>query len=716
MEKIIAACATDDGVLFINRRFLDARKYDVYEIGRKKIEHLASIPNTVSGETSQLYELMDEHGVNVWAAKQFGRNDGSTHKKIIPVIVLSGSVETGLLLIQEAFDLVTAGDGQSEDRKPLVLKEKTQGSSAPVFVAYSQKGEPPRRAALVRVGVPVAGLSDDQVQLIGHLNKAVDIMNLIFRKQLSGITGDLEDFLRSVQKFLPQALNRKIDDYLIILNLQNGPWSFIPRKNHLLDIEEPLLEKAAGEAGRLAEYDKLRPFLHDLVLFPDKAEYYPEDITESVLEKIGDEAKKVNTLIITDKEKGYRAIRNELFFHDLCGQVVKHLTDARQFSDDPEFTLYIDAKIEELRTGSEEARRLADYHWIKHRSDVDVIISSALEVYLDAWQNMKGAACGAVLLRNRSMDQLLKKFIQNVPEWEKNAPWKWRREEIDKDKLPRLKFVDVFNWSGDYISSPQTVLAQSLPNDEWVAKNIGTVNMLYRNTGEAVHTLTGNILAEEFLPAEISEFYAGSLYFGGQIQAILHEIGHTTGKQDPDHPGQPSDYLKDEYSPLEEARAELFGMWAAQEAVKNGIIPQDTADAAQYSMLLSMIKSLKFEAAQAHTIARNIIYHYLREKTAIRFQQEQGKKKLSLDLTVLHTHVAELLGIIGNIKAAGDREGAAALRQRYCMEDPLRPEIEKRTFEMPMGTGLIFPVLKESEGRFLRDLEYTDFIGQAKFV
>jgi len=586
----------------------------------------------------------------------------------------------------------------------------------PVFVPYRQQGEPPRKAGCINVAVPLEGLSENQVQLIGHLCRAVDAMNPVFRRQLYAGTDKLLDFLGSIGDFLTGDSVRSLEAYIQIIHLQNGPWSFIPRKNHILDIDEAAVRAAAERAGKEAEFEFFRPFLYELVPFPAKAEFYPATLTEDALADMGEEAQLVNSLILEEENGEYRTVLNEKHFREHCERAVRHLETARNFSEDPEFTLYLDAKIEELRTGSGEARRLADYHWIKHNSDVDIILSTALEVYLDDWQNVKGAACGAVLVKNHSMEQLLKQFVGKVAEWESAAPWKWRRDKIDAEKLPKLKFVDVCNWSGDYVTSPQTVLAQSLPNDEWVGKNIGTVNMLYRNTGEAVHQLWGSLLAEEFLPGNIVEKYGEQLYFGGQIHAILHEIGHTTGRQDPDHPGQPSSYLKEEYSPLEEARAELFGMWASQASAQAGIITREVADAGQYSMLLSMINALKFEAAQAHNTARNVIFHYLQAAGVIRIEQEDDRKKFLLDLEALHPHVERLLGRIGDIKAAGDREGAASLRDEYCFEDPLRPEIEKRTAKNPLGTGLIFPVLKEEEGRFIAEAEYPAFIRQRKFL
>lgn len=748
MEKIIAACATDDGTAFIERHFGDAQKFDIYQLNEGGFELIGSVTNTAPEERQHadpqkaagIGKVLKEWKVNVLVSRQFGPNLKRVKKQFVPVIARVSTVEEGLKLVRGSIDRVLEELKRGEERSHLVLrgrkpekpdkpattasekpartapeKPDKPAKKAPVFISYQQPDEPSRKAGLIQVGVPIEELSENQVQLVGHLNRAADVMNSVYRRQVWSKTSAMLDFLETARDFLPEELHRRLDEYICIINLQNGPWSFIPRKNHLLDIGEKTMREAAEQAQRQADFEEFKPFFYGLVPFPEKAGFYPPAFSEDDLQEMDEEARQVNTIIEEDSQGRYRSIRNERRFQELCEKAIGHLSAARNYSEDAEFTLYLDAKIEELRTGSREARRLADYHWIRHNSKVDLVLSTALEVYLDAWQNLKGAACGAVLVRNDSMEELLRKFVGKVADWERQAPWEWRREEIDPALLPRLKFVDVCTWSGDYVTSPQTVLAQSLPNDEWVGKNIGTVNMLYRNTGEAVHRVRGNLLAEEFLPAEIVEQYGSRLYYSSQIHAILHEIGHTTGRQDPDHPGQPSSYLKEEYSPLEEARAELFGMWSAQSAVQTGIISQEIADAGQYSMLLSMINSLKFEASQAHNIARNVIFHFLQKGKGIRTVSEEGKTKFSLDLTILHPLVEELLGRIGNIKASGDRAAAAALRREFCFEDPTRPEIEARTARIPLGTGLIFPELKEKDGNFQRELTYPDFIRQAKF-
>ncbi|HEB83815.1 MAG TPA: hypothetical protein ENI92_02310, partial [Bacteroidetes bacterium] len=480
------------------------------------------------------------------------------------------------------------------------------------YVPYQQEDEPPRRAALTRVDVDVSGLSDSELQVAGHLMDAADAMNPIFRDQFEPRTEKLKELTGLLAGAADGEAREAIDAYRTMLDLQNGPYSLLPRKNHLLRLPaeelKALADKAGGSAPALLEE------LFDLLTTgrptPDRANFYPEDFTEEELQSLGEAARLVNSSVIRDENGRPAVLLNEERYRNALRPAIEHLRAARDLTGDPSFRLYLDAKLVELETGFEEARRLADYTWVKHGSPLDIVISTALEVYLDNFKNARGAATAGVYLRNRAAEELLEALVQRVQRWEATAPWTYKKTEIDPERLPKLKFVDVLAWSGDYVTGPFTTIAQSLPNDEWVIQNVGTVNMVYMNTGRAVHRVAGNLAAEEFLTRAEYERVAERLFDANQLHSALHEIGHTTGMMDPDHAeGQPKDYHEEEYSYLEETRAELFGLWALDLLLEEGVIDAETARACYDGMLVTMISSMKFDPVQAHNKARNGMFH-----------------------------------------------------------------------------------------------------------
>ena len=147
----------------------------------------------------------------------------------------------------------------------------------------------------------------------------------------------------------------------------------------------------------------------------------------------------------------------------------------------------LDGKIEELGTVRPNRGGLRTSCGSGTSRPLDLILSTALEVYLDNWKNARGEAAGVVYGRTRKPRLCCRPWWTELPELEATAPWVHKKLELTRLNLPNLRFVDVLNWSGDYVNSPMTIVAQSLPNDDWVIANVGSVNLVYRNTGKAIH-------------------------------------------------------------------------------------------------------------------------------------------------------------------------------------------------------------------------------------
>ncbi|MBU0691062.1 hypothetical protein KKH18_04525, partial [bacterium] len=225
------------------------------------------------------------------------------------------------------------------------------------------------------------------------------------------------------------------------------------------------------------------------------------------------------------------------------------------------------------------------------------------------------------------------------------------------------------------------------------------------------------LIAKEFLPKDVFEKYGEIMFEATQIHSALHELGHTTGAMAPEFAGKEArDAFDSEYSPMEEARAELFGMWAMPQMAREGIFSQETAEAGHYGMVISMVGGLRFLPEQAHVKARNLMWHYFVQNGGVEEVIEEGKTKFRLRIAKIDELVAELLGKIGNTKATCDRAGAVKLRETYCFADPMREDVEKRMATFPLGRGLIFPRLKRDGERYLPELEYPEhFIDQPRY-
>lgn len=131
----------------------------------------------------------------------------------------------------------------------------------PVFVPYKQKGEAQRRAGIIKEEVPLEKLSDNQLQLVGHLNRAADEMNPVFVRQCFRDTPRIAVFLQKIRPFLSAEEQQRLDEYNTVLHLQNGPWTDVPRKNHQLQVPYQSVEDAARRAGETNYLFRVRGLL-----------------------------------------------------------------------------------------------------------------------------------------------------------------------------------------------------------------------------------------------------------------------------------------------------------------------------------------------------------------------------------------------------------------------------------------------------------------------
>jgi len=595
-----------------------------------------------------------------------------------------------------------------------------QASNALVnTVPYRQEGEPEKHAAILRVAFDLDGLSPDEIQVLGHLVEATDAINPVYRDQIEPRTFVVRRLIRRLIAVSRDGEREKLEAYQTVLDLHNNPFASLPRKNHLLDLPQQTVRALASSAGEDAwrDFEEVHSLLFTGQTHSDKANFYPADFAEDEFIGLGAEATRVNSSVVRQSDGRPQVILNEVRYRMALQPALAHLRAAREHAQHIGLRAYLDAKIVEIESGSAESRRVADYIWFHNDSPIDVVISTALEVYLDGFKNARGSATGGVYRTDPRLEKLLAAIVERVPRLEAEAPWTYKKEDVRLERLPKLKFVEVLAWTGDYIYGPGTTLAQSLPNDEWVRQHVGSVNMVYVNTTRALYQGGGLLPSEEFLPRAEHNRVQDVLFDAYQLCSAMHEIGHSCGRMDPDHmSGQPTDYLQEEYSYVEELRAELFSLWALEILVDDGLIDEHMAQAAYDSMLLAMLRSLKFDPAQAHNKARNLMFHSFERDGVLGRVEEAGRTRFSLDRLQARGAVAELLKTVADLRAAGDKAGAIQLRTENIYPDPLRPEFEARTAHHPVGAGLLFPRLRLHDGRYLPELVYPGaFSDQPKF-
>jgi dipeptidyl-peptidase-3 len=306
------------------------------------------------------------------------------------------------------------------------------------------------------------------------------------------------------------------------------------------------------------------------------------------------------------------------------------------------------------------------------------------------------------------MNALMLKIAANAQYFEDRAPWKpeYRKQGV---KPPLAKAVESLVETGDF---HVTTVGDNLPNENQVHEKYGSKSFLFTGSSRAISRAAGFGVLEEFAASQ-EEISLGKKY-GEEAETLmtaLHEIiGHGSGKLNPKLTHDPAYYLKEYFSTLEEARADLMALWNIWDPKLHelGLISNpDVAKTMYYSAVRVALTQLQ-RIPQGDTIEedherdRQLIVNYIRDKTgAIVEEQRNGKTYLALlDFDKMRQGVGQLLAELMRIKAEGDYDAIKALIDKYGVHfDPaVRDQVVARyqTLNLPTYWAGINPEIQAS--------------------
>ena len=165
------------------------------------------------------------------------------------------------------------------------------GSSGALIktIPYRQEGEPEKHAAILRVDFDLDGLSPEEIQVLGHLVETSDAINPIYRDQIEPRTFVVRRLVRRLMAVSRDGERQKLEDYQTVLDLHNHPFAQLPRKNNLLDLPQETVRALASSAGEEAwrDLEEVHDLLFEGQTLPDKANFYPADLTEDEFVDLG---------------------------------------------------------------------------------------------------------------------------------------------------------------------------------------------------------------------------------------------------------------------------------------------------------------------------------------------------------------------------------------------------------------------------------------------
>ena len=384
--------------------------------------------------------------------------------------------------------------------------------------------------------------------------------------------------------------------------------------------------------------------------------------------------------------------------------IIYWLEKASEVAENEQQKMVIESLISYYQTGDLQIFNEYCIEWLKDQDSSIDFINGFIEVYGDPL-GLKGSWEGLV----EYIDEEATHRTQTIS---RNAQWFEDHSPVD----PRFRKPVVKGVSANVICAamlggdeyPSTAIGINLPNADWIRAQYGSKSITISNITDAYNKAAhGNGFKEEFV---IDEETLGIIEKYGDIcddlHTDLHEcLGHGSGQL---LPGVDPDALKAYGNTIEEARADLFGLYyiADKKLVELGLTPDEEAYKSQYytymmnGLMTQLIRITPgHQIEEAHMRNRALIAHWCYEKgNAIKLIQREGKTYVEItDYEELRRLIASLLAEVQRIKSEGDFEAARQLVEQYAVKiDPqLHAEVLERYQRLNLAPykGFINPQL-----------------------
>jgi hypothetical protein len=500
-------------------------------------------------------------------------------------------------------------------------------------------------------------LNDEDRGVLEKLVTAARYMDNIFWKQAWPEGLDMKETLEKSTE--PWA-----KDYLHFLEINFGPFD-------RQDENKPFIGSAQKPAG---------------------AGFYPPDLTKKEFEDYVaahpdiKEAFESPCTVIKRKEGKLVAVPFNTEYKEDLEPAAKALREAAELTSNPSLKAYLLQRAEDLLANDYYK---SDCLWIDLKDTLVEIVIGPFEVYEDNLMGLKASYESFVYINDREEMEKIKSYLTYLEEMQQNLPVepKYKDQKVAGLESPLNVVFEVFT-AGDTKAGIQTS-AFVLPNDEKVREEKGTKKVFLKNMMEAKFNKSLIPISRRVLSEEDSGLVSFSAYFN---EVILHEICHALGLNYVTLPDgskiSVNKALKEHNSAIEEAKADIVGLYSVPLLMERGFIPENKEAEIYTTYLAGMFRSLRFGATEAHGLGTLVQFNYLREKEAFLYDPQTEKFKVNKDR--IRQAVQDLAAQFLVIQGKGSYEEAGQFLSEYGQLDEITEKTIQKLADIPVDIEPLF--------------------------
>jgi len=495
------------------------------------------------------------------------------------------------------------------------------------------------RFAPTEISADVSRLTPADRQVLAKLVQASKIMDALFMRQVwAGNEVMLLDLLRDET---PEGRARL--HYFLI---NKGPWS-------RLDHNEIFVPGAPPK--------------------PAAANFYPDGAAKADIERwiaslSAPERARASGFftVIRRQGQGFALVPYNVEYQNELTQAAALLREAATLTSEPTLKNFLTRRADAFLSNDYYD---SDVAWMDVKGTIEPTIGP-YEVYEDEWFNAKAAFESFITVLDEAESAKLQKFAGELQDIENHLPIdpKYRNPKLG-GSAPIVVVNEIYA-AGDGNHGVQTA-AFNLPNDERVVSEKGSKRVMLKNVQDAKFARTLTPISKVVLAAADQNDLSFEAFF---THILVHELMHGLGPHNISVGGRQTTVrqeLKETYSAIEEAKADISSLFAIQYLIDKGVMPKSLERQLYTTFLASTFRSIRFGTNEAHGLGIAIQLNYLMDKGAVTVRTDGT---FAVDVVKAKEAVTGLTHDIMTIQAEGNYSAAKDLRERMGV---VRPEVQK---------------------------------------